>query len=229
MTSEEPLEEKFIRKCAEGTTDSIIKHSSKAIKDFAKKLLNKELSFIEDDETIDIAKEQRKAGEAEIFREYAQSSRHRLLYQMGLTLRKLEKNNKDLNPLIQKILKKFEKNGLHFAMFVQNGLFIKYIDTLFERGHQSDGVKKQVINLIDEPSTVVSFINHEDKVENKSREIINKIDNTSPEIFIISGAKSAMDKCEEIHDVVLGKLDNYSSSVHLSELKRIYILTSNTI
>lgn len=230
MTFDESFEEKLIRKSAEGAMDSAIKHSSKAIKEFAKKLLNKELSFIEDDETIDIAKEQRKSGEAETFiKEYAESSRHKLLYQMGLTLRKLEKQNKNLNDLVQKILKKFDKEGLYFAMFVQNGLFVKYIDTLFERGYTLENVKRQVTNLIEDPSTVVSFINHEDKVENKSREIISKIDNNSPEIFIVSSAKSAMSTCEKIFDKIQNRIDNYSSSIHLSEFKRIYFFTKNTI
>jgi len=126
-------EEDFISNIAKGMTRGVIDWSSEKVMTLIKKFKNKELAFIEDIETIDIAKEQRKTTEFDFFKKYIADKHLRILFQMGLTLRKLEKANKDLQPLKEKISNKYDIKGLHIAYFVQNGLFSKYIGSILEK------------------------------------------------------------------------------------------------
>ncbi len=98
---------------AEGATKGAIKGfweiSKTEIKELAKKLKDRGLAFIEDREIIDLVKEQRKSEELKLFLRYVENPNmyNRSLFQMGLTLRKMEDEEKKLRPFKDKIVKKY--------------------------------------------------------------------------------------------------------------------------
>ena len=76
---------------AEGTARAFVKLGIDTIKRLAQRFLHNELVFIEDQETIDLAKRQLKSGEWIFFSDYVKNKRLKLLIRMGLALRELAK------------------------------------------------------------------------------------------------------------------------------------------
>lgn len=114
-----------IESVSKGAAEGVLEWSAEKLKEFVVKLKNRQMAFIEDRETIDIVKDQRATAEWKFFTQYVVDKELRVLFQMGLTLRKLEAQNKQnaLEQLKRKILDKYDTNGLHTAQLVQNGSF----------------------------------------------------------------------------------------------------------
>ncbi|MEA3513951.1 MAG: hypothetical protein U9R34_00580 [Nanoarchaeota archaeon] len=125
MSSDVGISKDPIESAAKGVTKGALEWTNDKLKPWVVKLRNKELAFIRDSETIETAKEQRKKGEYTFFSKYVADEKLRVLFQMGLTLRNLEKsgNIKTLRFLKVKIRNTHKREGLHIAYFVQNGLF----------------------------------------------------------------------------------------------------------
>ena len=111
---------------AEGATRGVLGWTEEKLKGLVEKFHNRDIAFVSDLETINLAKKQRKTSEWELFRDYIEDPDLRILFQMGLTLRDLEKKNRPIAPLRQKIFKKYEIEGLHIAQVVQNGILNAY-------------------------------------------------------------------------------------------------------
>ena len=119
----------LIREATKGALDWASEKGKSLIKNLAEKIRNKDLVFIGDRDTIERAKQQRHKSEFTFFKQIITNTDSRNLFQMGLTLRSLQRDNKEaeMKNLKTKIKNKFDHNGLHFAYFVQNGLFSKYL------------------------------------------------------------------------------------------------------
>ena len=114
------------------------------MKDFVKKLQNKELAFIEDIETIEIAKEQRNKSEWKLFKQFINDKDLSILFQMGLTLRRLEEDNKLVEPLLRKILDKYDTKGIHIAQIVQSGIFSKFIGNVLDKSPSDHKLRHEI-------------------------------------------------------------------------------------
>ena len=89
---------------------------------------------------MEAAKEQRNSSGWGLLGHYRIERLH-ILFQMGLTLRRVEKNKPQCDDLRQRILKKYNAEGLHIAQFVQNGLFGKYIANILDKGLTIDQIE----------------------------------------------------------------------------------------
>ncbi|KYK27099.1 hypothetical protein AYK26_00165 [Euryarchaeota archaeon SM23-78] len=216
-----------IASVSKGATKGLLEWSEEKLKQFVKKFKDKNIAFIQDSKTIEIAKEQRKKGEWVFFKFYIKDKDLRILFQLGLTLRKLEKENKDVEPLKEKIIKKYKKQGLHIAFFVANGLFGKYIGNILERVPTIDELTGEINKLFQNISHTVAFINREDDIPQKTSEIIIKIQAHSPDTFIISGTGGAVSICDKIKIGVMRKISsNYTCEQHIAEGKKVKEYTS---
>lgn len=216
-----------IESIAKGTTEGALNYLGMSLKTLVDKFMNKDLSFVEDEEVISVAKEQRKKAEWDLFRTYVKDKEMHILFQMGLTLRELENDKKDFEPLKNKIRNKFKKRGLHIAYFIQNGLFGKLIANILGRFRTTEDIKSEVENILNNIEKTVTFINQFDKEEYISEEIITKIRAHSPETFIISSVGSAIETCIKVKESVMEIIsDNYTCEVYENEgeNKRIYFL-----
>lgn len=221
-----------ISSAAKGATEGVLNWSEQKIRVWIEKLRNRELAFIEDSETIDIAKEIRKRGEYDFFKQYVENNDFRILFQMGLTLKKLEdrdehpEENKLLRNLKQKIRDKYNIKGLHIAYFVQNGCFSRYVGNVLDKSPTIQMLKFEIENLFKNIDNTVVFVSGLDKVNinQKADEIITKILANSPKTFIISSTGSATDICKKIKNKVIPKISGYDFEVYESKDKRIYFL-----
>jgi len=232
MSSEEISPDPFAS-IAKGITDSVLEKTGNKIKEWAKELakrfIDKDYFFVEDDSIIAIAKKQRKKSEFGLFNTYIKDKDKRILFQMGLSLRELEKDKKDFEPLKIRIKNKYGWKGLHFAHFVQNGLFSKYMGSIIEES-QTEEIKSKIEYLFENIENTVVFVNNIDNSAQKAKEIITKIYAHSPDTFIISSIGSARVICEETHKLVMKEiLSVYNSEIYEKELEGRKIFFLNKI
>lgn len=209
---------------AEGVARAVIDWTADKIKEYAIKFKNREIAFVDDIETISIVKEQRETPEWEIFKQYIFDPDLRILFQMGLALKTLEKDNVRLVSLRNTILKKYHLNGLHLAQFVQNGFFGKYLANVLEKGLTRQGLRSEILDLLSNLDKMVVFIKKDDDELMKTEEIVTKIYAHSPKTFIICSTKSAMGKCETIRKKVMKRITGYEFEFYKTDIKEIYFL-----
>ena len=121
-----------IEDVSKGVTKGVLEFSKNEVISLIKKLKERKLAFIEEQKTIEIVKEQYRSGESKFYEIYIKDKNLLLLVRLGLTLRKLENDKERLQNLRDKILKRYDIEGLHLAEFVQNGVLNKYISILLE-------------------------------------------------------------------------------------------------
>ncbi len=217
---------------AKGATEGALNYLGMSLKTLVKKFLDKDFSFTEDEEVINLAKKQRKKAEWDLFKTYVKDGKLHILFQMGLTLRDLEKDGKDLVSLKNKIRTKYKREGLHVAYFVQNGLFGKLIANIIGRFQTTEEIKSEIENILGNIDKNVEFIDQYDNEKQTSDEIVTKVRAHSPETFIISSVGSAIDVCVKIKENVMGRIsENYTCEVYEDEdkNKRIYFLNRKNI
>lgn len=214
-----------VASATKGAVKAVLEYSEEKLKELVERFKNKDLVFIQDKETIEIAKEQREKGEWAFFKIYVKDNDLRILFQMGLTLRELEKQGKDLQPLLKKIHKRFDRNGVHIAHFVENGLFSIYVGHAIEIVSSTEELKEEIDYLFEHIDHTVSFIKEEDKSKQKAGEIVTKIQSFSPITFIISSVGKAKSNCEKVKKMVMQKVSqSYTCELYEKKGKKIYFL-----
>jgi len=201
--------------------------------ELARKIKNKDLYFLDDDSIIKEAKKKRKAGEFKLFSDYIGDNKFRILYQLGLTLRGYEKGDQyqeDTKRLRETIKKQYKVQGLHISYFAQNGLFSELLKNLWGKELTEAEIASEIGDFLKEIDNKVIFIYRDDDSKAKTQEVLTKIRAHSPETFIISSMKSAMDICKEIKEGVSEQLSKdyditeYSIDDNQKEIKLIYFL-----
>jgi len=218
-SSEDPL-----ASASRGALRGFLDWSEEKIKELVVKFNNRDIAFVEDPKTINLAKKQRKTSEWSLFIKYIEDPDLRILFQMGLTLRRLEKQQKQRESLRIKIHNKYGAKGLHIAQFIQNGFFGKYLGNILERTSTPQKLKFEIENLLKNIEKTTSFIKSVDNVNKKTDEISTKILANSPNTFIICSSGSAMKKCEKIKKNVMKRISGYDAELYKTEIKEIYFL-----
>ena len=221
-SSEDPL-----ASASEGVTKGVLSWTEEKIKSLIVKFKNKDIAFVEDPETINLAKKQRRTSEWALFIEYIEDTDLRVLFQMGLTLRRLEKQQARLESLREKILRKYDAKGLHIAQFIQNGFFGKFVGNILERASTPQKLRFEIENLLKNIEKTTIFIKHDDDVDKITEEIVTKILANSPDTFIICSSGSAMKKCEKIEKKVMKRISGYVAELYKTEIKEIYFINKS--
>lgn len=223
-SSEDPL-----ASVIEGIATAAFKWTEEKIKQLVARFYDGDIAFVTDLETINLAKKQRKTSEWDVFKQFIDDSDLRILFQMGLTLRRLETHTKHLESLREKIKNKYHRKGLHIAQFFQNGFFLKYYTHLLERGLTSKELEVEIPNLLENISKTVVWIAQADNEEIRTNEIVTKIHAGSPKTFIICSTKSAMGKCESIKKKVMKRITGYDVELYKTDIKEIYFLNRKEV
>jgi len=210
--------EKFVSDALEGATKGALEWSSDKISSWIKKLKERKLAFIKEQKTIDIVKEQYRSGEGSFYQKYVADKELLLLIRMGLTLRKLENDKDRLMNLRDKIYKKYKAKGLHIAEFVQNRLLNRYVGILIDELDSLESLGRDIEDVLKNIEKHVLFVQGFEKPHDiiiKSMTIINS---HSPNIFVVSGAKSAAQIVGEIRGKLASSLKDYELET-ISELE----------
>jgi len=220
MSSKDPL-----ASAAKGATKAAFEYAEEKIKELVIRFRNRDIAFVQDVDTINTAKEQRNLSEYKYFKQYIENRDYRILFQLGLTLRKFEKDNKRLARLRDKILLKYGENGLHIAQFVQNGLINKYVGNILESSTiDPEDLTVEIEKLFYNIENIVNYIEQFDNVDKKVKEITTKILAYSPKIYVICSSKSAMEKCQKVLKGVLKEIQNYEVELYKTDIKEVLFL-----
>ncbi len=200
-----------VKDVAAGATYGALNWTSDKIKEFAIKIKNGQLAFIEDPETIRNIDEQRKTPEGQILLKYLKDGNFRTLATMGLAMRKIENTNQEkLQRFISKIRNKFGLNGLHIAEFFQHGLFSTYIGVVLGSATSFADVQNILDELFKNIDKYVIFVQSKDKQSEVSKNIIIRIQANQPFSFIVAGLGSAKNKVDPVINKIKYSLnDNY--------------------
>src|SRR3989338_2628842 len=193
----------------EGVAKAILDWSAEKINSFVKKLKERKLTFIQEPKTIEIAKESYRSGEAKFYKIYVKDRELLFLVQMGLTLRKLEHDEKRIQNLRDKIFRKYKVEGLHIAEFVQCGILNRYVGMLIDELESVEELGKEieyVLKNIEKHALFVQGTSNKSEIVKKVTIIVNS---HSPSVFIISGVKSAAKIVQGSMDIVKDVLKNY--------------------
>jgi len=214
-----------IESAAKGAVKGTLEWTEEKIVELIKRFKDRDLFFVQDEKIIDLAKELRERGEFKFFKKYVKDKNYRILFMMGLTLRGLEEEGKDFKPLVNKIHKKYGREGVYIAHFVENGLFSKYVGYLLEIISSEEELKEEIEYAFNNIDKVVAFVSQTDKPKQKADEIVTKIQAHSPEVFIISSVGVAKSNCEKVKKIVMQKISSiYACEFYESKGKKIFFL-----
>lgn len=177
-----------IESASKGTTKAVIEIGGEIIREWVEKFKNRELRFIGDPENIKLVKEQRASPELKLYFQYVKDKDLRICIQMGIALRKLEKNGARLQKLRDVILSRFRPHGLHVAQFVQGQILGKYIDNALCSAPTPDECGLRLENFLKEIDKFWLFVQdmHKFSIEKVSKASITRILAFSPPIFVLS-------------------------------------------
>lgn len=226
MSSKDP-----VASTAEGVTKGVLAFSEEKIKDWVKGFFDKDIAFVENPDTINLVKEQRKTSEYGLFKQYIDDHDLHILFQMGLTLRRLERQKERIQPLRDKIKDKYDTKGLHIAQLIQNGFFNRFLANALERTPTPQRLKFEIENLFDNIENAVVFVKELDNVDYKVEEITVRILANSPRTFIICGSGFAKTKCHQIGETmkkwIRARALNYTYEVYETQFKEVFFLNKS--
>lgn len=198
-----------ISDATQGATKGVLDWSLEKIQSLVDKFKKREITFVRDPKTIEIVREQYRSGEAKFYEIYIENKELLLLVRLGLTLRKLEKDDERIQNLRSKILKKYGVKGLHIAEFVQINTLNRYIGILIDELNAVDTLKKEIEEVLSNIEKHVLFVQ---AIMKKSEVVKNTqilIVAHNPSIFIVSGFKSAAKTVQDCADDLKSILKNY--------------------
>ena len=195
---------------SKGATKGLLEWSSEKVASLVQKLKDRKLGFIQDPKTIEVAKEQYNSGEAKFYQIYIKNNEILFLVRMGLTLRKLEGNEERLQNLRDKIFRKYKVKGLWLAEFVQNGILNKYVGVLIEELSSIEELKKEIEEVLKNIEKHVLFVKSGIKCPEIVKNVANIVHAHSPNIFIISGIRSAAQVIMDCSDKIQMVLPTYA-------------------
>lgn len=188
-----PSEDDVTKNMAEGMTSAAIHYGEEKLKILLSKIRAGKLGFIKKSETIEIVKEQRKSGEYALIKEAIRDKNLRLMVQMGLTLRRLQRKGEreQILNLRDKIRKKHGTEALHIAQFVQNGLMTPLILSISEYSDEIE-LQESVEEFLKDIEVLTLWIQARDSSEDIARIANARLDAHAPRIFLVFSKESAV-------------------------------------
>ncbi len=222
--------EDHLASVSKGITEGILNWTEEKAKGLIKKFRNRELAFIEDPETIDLVKKQRRTSEWELFKRYVDASHLSIIFALGLALRTLENRGKPVDELRRNIQMKYGSKGLHVAYFVQNGFFGRLLGNILEREQTPDKLSNEILNMFTNIENTVVFVSSRDTkedLEKKANQIIIKINSHNPRTFIISSIGNATGKCSKVRKMVMKNISGYTLELNKTKKREICFLNKS--
>lgn len=212
---------------AEGAVKGLLSWTKEQVLSFVNKLKNRDIAFIKNRETIDIVREQIRTAEWQVYKNYLSDKRLRLLVQMGLALRRMEKRSDKemLFNLRDKIVFKYGADGLHIAQFVQNDFLGKYFAKMITEGASTSDLIRYIEEILNNVEKYVAFIGEKENPDKKVQEIKIRIQANLPQVFILASYGSAVEIVKKIRTTLSNEIQGYSVSVYEEGEKYVCLLT----
>jgi hypothetical protein len=219
-SSEDP-----VKRAVAGMTEGFLNWAVYKIKEIAIGLRDRKIKgIIQDVETIIVAHEQRKTSEFGLFKQYVEDYDLRVLYTLGMTLRRYEKDPTKITEIRNTIRDKWGFEGLHIAEFFQNGFFGKFLGNIVTRNLPVERLKLEIEDFFKNMENCTVFVKEQDHLNFKTAEAKAKLLSHSPETLIICGSGNAVDLCKRVYNGVIRTTPNYVTEIYEAPYKTIYFL-----
>ena len=194
-----------------GAVKGVLEWGENVIKDLAKKFKEREINFIEDKNTLEIAREQYNSGELQIYKHYIEDKTKLMILRMGLVLRKLQRlGERDRKQRLREdIMKKYEIKGLHIAQFVENGVLNRYIGILLDDISSIEKFKERINEIINNIEKYVLFVKSGDDERFILDFCLKTTTSNLSMIFIVSGMGSAVEIIKRVEMRLVALLRDY--------------------
>lgn len=210
-----------------GATKGALDWGKEQIRALVKRFQNKDLAFIEDDGTIGLVKEQRHGSEWSIYTPYLRDKNLRLLVQMGLALRRLERQPLARDALRDKIVHspQFGKKGLHIAEFVQHEALSKIISIAASEAASPADLSARIEHLLNDIEKYAVFIHADTSVQQKADELRIRLFANLPDQLVLFGSGSAIRVTQAVAGRLKKAVDVYRATAFQDDVKIIIIFT----
>ena len=200
-----------IESVTKGAVKGVLEWGESFIKNLARRFKEKEVSFINDKDTLELAKDDYNSGELQVYRHYIDDKKQLMILRMGLVLRRLEKEGarERKQRLREDIMKKFEVRGLHVAQFVENGVLNRYIGILLDDIDSIDNFKKRINDIVNNIEKYVIFVKSTDSERLILDSALRITTSNLSMIFIISGMGSATELIHKTEQRLIALLKDY--------------------
>lgn len=186
-------------------------------KELAQRFKDRELAFIENPEDVEVVKRVRKTAEYEFLREYAPSSKHRVIMQMGPALRHAENDPDRVQRLRDAIKRAHGVEGLRLAECVQSGIFQLMYDRLLHEGVSEEKLEQILQHAIRNIDDYVLFVKEVMDPRSESQTAKTRIDTEKPPIFVVASRGSASEVAREIARNLRANLLDYQEPRRVEE------------
>jgi hypothetical protein len=201
-----------------GATKGTLEFSKEQILKLVQRILNRDIAFIEDTETIDIVKAQRNRPEWELYRKFVKDRDYRLQIEMGFSLKQLENNLAKREDLRGKIRKKYGDDGLHVSELVQMGIFTRYLSLLVGRLDNPEELEDKIMTVLKDIDKYVLFVRTEDNIEERTTTLVNKLRILAPSALIVfSRGDAAVSNASNIIRGAIPQVSNYNFEAQFDE------------
>lgn len=181
------------------------------IQTLIQRLKNRELIFIEDQEIIDTVKSQKERPQFQLIRKYIKDRNLRVIIQMGLTLKSYSSDNKKLQSLRTKIVKKYGDKGLHIAELVQCDALSRYVGLLLGSAPTEKDLEDRLEEILQEIEKYAVFIQASDDITVRSDEVVTRLLANIPKAMILfSKGKTAIRKSSKVWEKIKPRIKGYS-------------------
>ena len=207
-----------IESAAKGAVEGALRWTKEEVKTLASRLMDGEIAFVQDEETIDEIREERRSEEYKIFKEHLRDRELRVLAVMGLTLRRMESKpsqQRQLQNLRTKIHKRFGASSLRAAELVQRGIASTLYLTVISESKSPADASHALENLLRSVDMYTVFVQEGDKVGDTTSDLVLRLKANRPRTFIVLGYGRARTKAKSIVKRVMKELpDPYGHESH---------------
>jgi hypothetical protein len=182
------------------------------------RIRNREVAFVQNRETIELIREDRRGEEWLIFKDLIGDRTLRIIFQMGLTLRRLERDRdqvQNLRDLRSRIVRKYGVAGLRAAELVQRGILGTYFLKLLRESASTADIESAVEDLMRRVDLYTAFIQEKDDIKEIVKELHIRVLSQSARIFIVLGYGAAKVKARKaVEDLLKSLPKTYGAEKH---------------
>jgi hypothetical protein len=180
---------------AKGVTKGFFEHWEEKLPEWLSRIKNHEIAFLQDKPTYDIAKKESESAEYQLFAQFAPKGWPRILFKVGLAMRKIESEKESVQMTKDDIVKKFGVSELRIAELAQKGILTQLVAQLTKILGNPTDVKKKLMLFLENAGELVVWVKKSDetRVERLCGLIKGWVDNSPSQMSIVLGSGYARD------------------------------------
>ncbi len=191
---------------SKGAIEGFLDWTSEKVQELVGKLQNRKLAFVEDEKNVKVVRAQRESTEYNLLRKFVPKGYLLILFQMGLALREMERDQRRVEALKDDIFRRHGTAGVHITELVQIGVTTELLTRLVRISKSESDVQKRLTAFLDQVDFLTLFVRKEDgkNIAGQARLVRNRVDASPTHMMIVFGSGYA----KKVVLDIIGKLRN---------------------